>query len=229
MKVIKGIFRIIFGLIAYVALVAAVSVPFLTASSYYVGYLSNKLSFLPSFPFWVSYVVAAAVVIIITGFVKLLPIIKNSKRFIAELIIFGAIYGAMTYVTLNFFKHVSILDATIVNAITKYVPVAFVTQVINSKLYMLIAGGILLVVSLLIGVGARALRNREKIERRLYAKAAAKKRATITPPSTLNVVSSSDNALSGNKPKKYVRDIWGNYIEEEEYNARINSSLNKKL
>jgi hypothetical protein len=85
----------------------------------------------------------------------------------------------------------------------------------------------LLFVFLLIFVMSRALRNKRKLEAQLMTHPNYKAARATTPT---NVVSSSDGTkIADYKAKKYVRDIWGNYIEEEDYNARINESKNRRI
>ncbi|HEY8419950.1 MAG TPA: hypothetical protein VIL03_05895 [Clostridia bacterium] len=225
MRFIKWVIRSILGLVAFFGVAVSISVPLVPLTIFATKWLGWKVSLLSNLPWWTPYALAALGGLAVTALIKSLPIIRNFRKFIAEAILFGGVYGGLFYVSRTYFNHYLIVPKNIMLQAYNLTKFGFIPTVFSNNAYTMLVGAGLLAVFLLIFFAARALRNPNKIKAKLAMSAA--KGAHTTAPT--NVVSSADGKIADYKVKKYVRDIWGNYIEEDDYNARINEIKNRKL
>jgi hypothetical protein len=225
MRLIKWLIRSILGLVAFFGVAAAISVPLVPLTIYVTKWAGWKIALLSSLPWWTPYALAFLGGLAVTAFVKSLPIVRNFRKFITELILFGGIFGGLFYVSQTYFYYYPIVTQEMIAQAYNLTKFGFIPTVFSNNVYTMLVGAGLLFFFLIVFVIARALRNKKKIQARLALSSA--KAARTTAPT--NVVSSADGKIADYKAKKYVRDIWGNYIEEDDYNARINESKNKLL
>jgi hypothetical protein len=224
MKFVKWLIRSILGLVAFFGVAVAISVPVIPLTIFATNWAGSKISLLSNLPVWIPYLMAGMCGFVVTVFIKSLPVIRNLRKFILEAVLFGGVYGGLFFVSATYFNYNLIVPQNITSLIYNLTKFGFIPTVFSNNIYTMLVGAGLLVIFLLIFVGARALRNQDKIQAQL-AKSSAKGAHTTAP----NVVSSADGKIADYKVKKYVRDIWGNYIEEDDYNARINEIKNRKL
>ena len=228
MNMIKWLLKVIFGLISFFGIVAAISVPIVPMAMFITNWAGWTLPVLANLPWWTPYSVAAFGGFLITIIIKTLPVKRNFKRFITEVILFGLIFGGLFYAARTYFYHYTIATPYIINKAFSFTHFGFIPKVFATNMYTMLTAGGALFVFLLIAVLSRALRNKQKLEAKLTVQPTYKVAARATTPT--NVVSSTDGSkIADYKAKKYVRDIWGNYIEEEDYNARINESKNRRI
>lgn len=223
---IKWLLRVILGLAAFLGVAAAISVPLVPMTIYVVRWAGWTFALLSNLPWWTPYALALLGGLAITAFVKSLPVVRNLRKFITEFVIFGLIFGGLFYVSQTYFYYYAIVPQDIIIKAYNLTKFGFIPTVFSNNVYTMLVGAGLALVFLLVFVLARALRNKKKLQAQLEASAI--KKARTTAPT--NIVSSADGSkIADYKAKKYVRDIWGNYIEEEDYNARINEVKNRKL
>ncbi len=227
MSIIKWLFKVILGLVAFFGIAAAISVPIVPMAIYVTRWAGWTLPMFVNLPWWTAYAVAGLGGLLITLFIKTLPAKRNLRKFILEFILFGLVFGALFYVAQTYFYHYTIATPYIINKAYYATHFGFIPTVLKNNVYTMFTAAGLLFVFLLIFVMSRALRNKRKLEAQLMTHPNYKAARATTPT---NVVSSSDGTkIADYKAKKYVRDIWGNYIEEEDYNARINESKNRRI
>lgn len=229
MNMIKWLLKVIFGVISFFGIAAAISVPIVPMAMFAVNWAGWTLPIFANLPDLTPYALAAAGGLLVTIIIKTLPVKRNLKKFITEAILFGLIFGGLFYVSRTYFNHYTIATPYIINKAFYFTHFGFIPKVLSTNMYTMLTAAGLLFVFLLIAVLSRALRNKKKLEAQLMAaQPAYKAMARATTPT--NVVSSTDGSkIADYKAKKYVRDIWGNYIEEEDYNARINESKNRRI
>ncbi|HEY8443847.1 MAG TPA: hypothetical protein VIL24_03515 [Clostridia bacterium] len=225
MRFIKWVIRSILGLVAFFGVAVAVSVPLVPLTIFATRWVGWKIAFLSNLPWWTAYILAGLGGLAVTALIKSLPVIRNFRKFILEALLFGGIYGGLFYVSQTYFAYYKIVPTDIMLKAYYMTKFGFIPTVFSNNLYTMLFGAGALVLFLLVFVLARALRNKKKIQAKL-AMSGVKGHHTTAPT---NVVSSADGRIADYKVKKYVRDIWGNYIEEDDYNARINEIKNRKL
>ncbi len=226
MVFIKWLLRIILGLAAFFGVAAAISVPLVPMTIFVVRWAGWTFSFLRNLPWWTAYVLALAGGLAITALVKSLPVVRNLRKFITEFVVFGAIFGGLFYVSQTYFFYYRIVPQDIIVKAYYLTKFGFIPTVFSSNVYTMFVSAGLVFIFLLVFALARALRNKKKLQAKLALSPA--RQARTTAPT--NIVSSTDGSkIADYKAKKYVRDIWGNYIEEEDYNARINEVKNRRL
>lgn len=228
MRFIKGLLRFLLWLILFPVTLAAISVGVLPATTAFVNFASGLISVLGSF-WWLSLAIGGAIGLVVVLILKLLPISSNALRFVTELALLGLTVAGLAYIGVSKIgSGLSVIPANLPINILDYAP--WLEPVLLNNTYISLAGGAVLFAVLVLEALIRHFLSLKKpsssrLERisRLSKEDSASGR---------NVVSSAnvDNFdLTNVKPKKYVKDIWGHYIEEDEYNARINRARNSDL
>ncbi|HEY8424267.1 MAG TPA: hypothetical protein VIL23_05895 [Clostridia bacterium] len=225
MRFIKWVLRSILGLAAFFGVAVSMSVPLVPMTIFVIKWLGSKVAVFQSLPWWTPYALAFLGGFAVTALIKSLPIIRNFRKFLAEFFLFGGIYAGLFYVSQTYFYYNPIVSQNLIDLAYNYTKFGFIPTVFSNNVYTMLAGAGLLFVFLLVFVLARALRNQNKIQAKLAMSAYKGAR----PAAPTNVVSSADGRIVDYKAKRYVRDIWGNYIEEDDYNARINEIKNRRL
>lgn len=227
MKLLKWLLRVILGLASFFGTIFALSVPFVPMMMYVDFWAGKTMSALAYLPVWAPFAAAGISGFLATVLVKVLPIKRNKARTITDIILFGLIFGGAAYVSYKYFNYYVIISGSLKNMIFKYLPWRFLSPLLASNLNVLLTGAGILLFFLIIATIGRTFRNKAKLEAQIQLSSHKPVMHTTAPS---NVVSSTDgNRIADYKAKKYVRDIWGNYIEEDDYNARINESKNHKI
>ncbi|HEY8390082.1 MAG TPA: hypothetical protein VIL26_03930 [Clostridia bacterium] len=227
MKLLKWLLKIILGIISFFGIAVAMSVPIVPMAIFAVKWAGWTLPIFAKLPFWTPYALAAAGGLLITIIIKTLPVKRNFKKFITELILFGGVFAGLFYVAQTYFYYYEIVTSDMISKAFYFTHFGFIPTLLKNNVYTMLTAAGLLFIFLLVAVMSRALRNKQKLEAQLMAHS---KRPIAHATTPTNVVSSTDGSkIVDYKAKKYVRDIWGNYIEEEDYNARINETKNRRL
>lgn len=225
---LKLLLRSILTIIFLPITITAIAIGVLPATTAFVNFISGIVPFVADF-WWLNLALGGAIGLVAILVLKMLPIRNNGLRFFTETALLGVMVAGLAYIGVTKIGGgMSVIHPYPYGLVNGVAP--WLAPILANNTYIaLVGGGLLLVALLFSAIIRRVFRLRKTDAQRLetISKSSKEDRAA-----SRNVVSSAavdTFDLASVKPKKYVKDIYGHYIEEDEYNARINRARNTQI